>query len=50
MNSNRKAHRKTYIHQLCADTGCSLEDLSGTMDNRDGWLERVKGIHAISTF
>ena len=31
---------KTYKHQLCAGTGCSLEDLLGAMDNRDGWLER----------
>ena len=26
---------RTYIQQLCADTGCSLEDLPGAMDNRD---------------
>ena len=35
---------KTYIQQLCADTGCSLEDLLGVMDDRDGWRERVKEI------
>ena len=23
---------RTYIHQFCADTGCSLEDLPGAMD------------------
>ena len=28
---------KTYIHQLCADTGCHLEDLPREMANRDGW-------------
>ena len=28
---------RTYIQQLCADTGYSLVDLPGTMDNRDGW-------------
>ena len=28
---------KTYIQQLCADTGCNLEDLLGAMD--DGWWE-----------
>ena len=28
---------RTYIQQLCAHTGCSLEDLPGAMDNRDGW-------------
>ena len=26
---------KTYLHQLCVDTGCSLEDLPGAMDDRD---------------
>ena len=30
---------KTYIQQLCADTGCSLEDLPGAIDNWDGWWE-----------
>ena len=37
---------RTYIQQLCADTGCSLEDLLGVMDNRDGWWERVREICA----
>ena len=36
----------TYIHQLYADTGCSLEDLPGAMDDRDGWQERVREILA----
>ena len=31
---------KTYIHQHCADTGCSLEDLPGSMDDKDGWRAR----------
>ena len=26
---------KTYIQQLCTDTGCSLEDLRGAMNDRD---------------
>ena len=30
---------RTYLHQLCADTGCSLEDLLGAVDDRDGWRE-----------
>ena len=30
---------RTYKQQLCADTGCSLEDLPGAMDNREGWQE-----------
>ena len=39
---------RTYIQQLCADTGCSLEDPPGAMDNRDKWWERVREIHASS--
>ena len=29
---------RTYIQQLCADTGCNLEDLPEAMDDREGWL------------
>ena len=32
-----------YMHQLSADIWQSLEVLTGAMDNRDRWLERVKG-------
>ena len=39
---------RTYLQQLCADMGCSLEDLPGAMDNRDEWWERVREIHASS--
>ena len=35
---------RTYIQKLCADTECSLEDLPGAMDDRDGWWERVREI------
>ena len=28
---------RTYIQQLCADTGCSLEDLPKAMDDKEGW-------------
>ena len=28
---------RTYLHQLCADTGCSLEDRPGAIDDREGW-------------
>ena len=35
---------KTYIQQLGADTGCSLEDLQEAMDNIEGWQERVREI------
>ena len=27
---------RTYIQQFCADTGYSLEDLLGAMDDREG--------------
>ena len=26
---------RTYLQQVCTDTGCSLEDLPNVMDNRD---------------
>ena len=37
---------RTYIQQLCVDTRCSLEDITGAMDDRDGWRERVRDIRA----
>ena len=37
---------RTYIKQLCADTGYNLENLPGMMDDRDWWQERVREIHA----
>ena len=37
---------RTYIQQLCADTGCSLEDLPAAMDDREGWRERIWEIRA----
>ena len=40
---------RTYLQQLWTDTGCSLEDLPGVMDDRDEWRERVMEIHASST-
>ena len=33
---------KTYLHQLCVGAGCSLEDLPGAMNDRDGWRERER--------
>ena len=36
----------TFIQQLCADTGCSFEDLPGAMDDRDGWRDGVRKIRA----
>ena len=32
----------TYLQQLCGDTKCSLEDLPGAIDDRNG-RERVSG-------
>ena len=37
---------RTYLRQLCADTGCTLEDLPGAMNDRDGWREKVRKIRA----
>ena len=40
---------RTYIQQLCEDTGCSPEDLPEAMNDRDKWRERVRDIHAGGT-
>ena len=47
-NGRSKAGRpaKTYTQQLCADTGCSHEDLPEAMDDREEWRERVREIRA----
>ena len=37
---------RTYIQQLCADTGGSMKDLRGVMDDRNGWGERIREIRA----
>ena len=39
---------RTYIQQLCVDTGCSLDDLPEAMDNREEWREKVRNIRADS--
>ena len=33
---------RTYIQQLCADTGYTFEDLPEAMDDSEGWWERVR--------
>ena len=33
---------RTYIHELCGDTECSLEELPRAMDNRDRLPERER--------
>ena len=39
---------RTYIQQLCEDTGCCPEDLPRAMNDREGWRERVRDIRATS--
>ena len=39
---------RTYIQQLCEDTGCSPEDLPEAMNDREKRRERVKDIRATS--
>ena len=40
---------RTYIQQLCEDTGCSPEDQPEAMNDREKWQERVRDIRATST-
>ena len=40
---------RTYIQQLCEDTGCSAEDLPEAMNDREKWGERVRDIRASGT-
>ena len=35
---------RTYIQQLCEDTGCSPEDLPEAMKDREEWREKVRDI------
>ena len=46
----RKAGRpaRTYIQQLCEDTGCNPEDLPEAMKDREKWRESVRNIRATS--
>ena len=37
---------RTYIQQLCVDTGCIPEDLPEAMDDREVWRERARDIRA----
>ena len=39
---------RTYIQQLCEDTGCFPEDLPRAMNDREEWRERVRDICATS--
>ena len=40
---------KTFIQQLCDDTGCNPEDLPKAMNDRETWRERVKDIRVNGT-
>ena len=40
---------RTYIKQLCEDTGCSPEDLPEAINDREKWRERVWDIRASGT-
>ena len=40
---------RTYIHQLCENTGCSPEDLPEAMNDREKWRERVRDTRAGGT-
>ena len=40
---------RTYIQQLCEDTGCSPENLPEAMNDREKWRERVRDIRASGT-
>ena len=37
---------RTYIQQLCEDTGCNPEDLPEAMNDREKWRETVRNIRA----
>ena len=39
---------RTYIQQLCEDTGCCPEDLPRAMNDSEEWRERVRDIRATS--
>ena len=40
---------RTYIQQLCEDTGCNPEDLPEAMNDREKWRERLRDIRAGGT-
>ena len=40
---------RTYIQQLCEDTGCSPKDLPEAMNDRERWWERVTDIRTDGT-
>ena len=47
-HANVSRQTRTYLQQLCMDTGCRLEDWLEGMDDRDEWWERIREIRASS--
>ena len=45
-HTNVGCPQRTYIDQLCEDSGCCAEDLPGAMSDREGWQEIVMDICA----
>ena len=41
---------RTYLQQLCSDTGCSREDMQRALDDMDDWWQRVREIHNIYVY
>ena len=37
---------RTFIQQLCEDTGCNPEDLPEAMNDWEKWRERIRDIRA----
>ena len=41
---------RTYIQQICEDTGCSPEDLTEAMNDGEEWREKIRDIRAGGTW
>ena len=46
--ANARRPARTYILQICEDTGCCPEDLPEAMNDREKWRESVRDIRATS--
>ena len=42
MNIPVMADQQKFSHQICAETGCHLQDFSRVMTNRDRWWEKIQ--------
>ena len=49
VRAKAKRPARTYIQQLCEDTGCSSEGMPEAMNDREKWRERVRDIRANGT-